>query len=95
MYTICLEFGKNALFPGLYTYVGRRNDPLSSPLNLPVVKLLDQTFWSHEKGSIGEIFSKKAVLCKKGVSGVLGERDVRELTHSIDQFFQWDRQRID
>ena len=92
MYTICLEFGKNALFPGLYTYVGRRNDSL---LNLPVVKLLDQTFSSHEKGSIGEIFSKKAVLCKKGVSGVLGESDVRELKHDIDQFFQWDRQRID
>ncbi|KAM7249473.1 hypothetical protein ACFE04_000066 [Oxalis oulophora] len=31
--------------------------------------------------SIGEIFSKKAVLCKKGVSGVLGKSDVRELKH--------------
>ena len=31
---ICLEFGKNALFPDSYAYVGRRNDPLSSPLNL-------------------------------------------------------------
>ena len=66
MYTICLEFGENALVPGLYIYVGRRNDPLSSPLNLPVVKLLDQLFLSHEQGSIGGMFSKKAILCKKG-----------------------------
>ena len=58
MYTICLEFGKNELFPGLYTYVRRSNDPASGQATRPTIL----------KRSIGEIFSKKAVLCKKGVS---------------------------
>ncbi|KAM7249215.1 hypothetical protein ACFE04_021847 [Oxalis oulophora] len=79
----------------LYTYIGRGITPLSSPLNLPLVKQLDQPFSSYQQGRISEKFSKKAVLCKKGVSRVLGKSAVRQVKHDIDQLFQWDRQRID